>query len=142
MTVRQNHLCLGAEGGDFCLPILSDQMMGASKASIISTSDGAFDVSLPVVSPVVSDRSCLAYTLLDDPAVEDSTYLGGIGRDEAWAVVVDQEGSAYITGYTDSIDFPTTAGSFDPTYNLGGDAYIAKFERQRYRLGVRYVSRW
>lgn len=127
VTVRQNRLCLGAGGGDFCLPILSDQMMGASKASIISTSDGAFDVSLPVVSPVVSDRYCLAYTLLDDPAdLVYSTYLGGIARDEAWAVAVDQEGSAYITGYTNSIDFPTTVGSFDPAYNLGGDAYIAK----------------
>lgn len=123
--VRQNRLCLGADGGDFCLPTLSGQAVDASKASIIATSIGAFYVTLPVVSPAVSDRP--AYALLDDPAdLVYSTYLGGIARDEAWAVTVDQEGSAYVTGYTSSSDFPTTPGSFDPTYNLGGDAYIAK----------------
>jgi probable HAF family extracellular repeat protein len=41
-----------------------------------------------------------------------STYLGGSGLDYGYAVAVDTEGSAYVTGYTQSANFPTTPGAF------------------------------
>ena len=36
-----------------------------------------------------------------------STYLGGKGIDEAYAVAVDQQGNAYLAGLTNSPDFPS-----------------------------------
>jgi hypothetical protein len=36
-------------------------------------------------------------------------------------------GSAYVTGFTGSTDFPTTAGAFQPT-PAGGDAFVAKIQ--------------
>jgi hypothetical protein len=36
-----------------------------------------------------------------------STYLGGNGQDNGQAIAVDNTGSAYITGQTDSTNFPT-----------------------------------
>ncbi|MGO9097611.1 MAG: SBBP repeat-containing protein [Bryobacteraceae bacterium] len=36
-----------------------------------------------------------------------STYLGGSGIDEGYGIAVDAAGSAYVTGYTESSDFPT-----------------------------------
>ena len=36
-----------------------------------------------------------------------STYLGGNGNDSAWGIALDGLGSAYVTGQTDSTDFPT-----------------------------------
>jgi hypothetical protein len=42
-----------------------------------------------------------------------STYLGGSGADNAYAIAVDSEGSAYVTGYTSSNNFPITAGAYE-----------------------------
>ncbi|HWT22923.1 MAG TPA: SBBP repeat-containing protein, partial [Solirubrobacteraceae bacterium] len=36
-----------------------------------------------------------------------STYLGGTGNEDGWGVAVDPSGRAYVTGNTDSDDFPT-----------------------------------
>jgi hypothetical protein len=55
-----------------------------------------------------------------------STFLGGGNDDLGIGIAVDATGNAYMTGYTLSADFPTTAGVFDGT--LGGftDAFITK----------------
>jgi Beta-propeller repeat/Abnormal spindle-like microcephaly-assoc'd, ASPM-SPD-2-Hydin len=58
-----------------------------------------------------------------------ATYLGGGGLDSGAAVAVDASGNAYITGYTSSPNFPTTAGAFQTTYHRGGgDAFVTKLE--------------
>jgi len=41
-----------------------------------------------------------------------STYIGGGGTDYGTGIAVDSGGSAYITGRTDSSNFPTTPGAF------------------------------
>jgi len=57
-----------------------------------------------------------------------STYLGGTGGDTGTGITVDAMSSpnAYVVGITDSINFPTTAGAFDTTFNGGDDAFVAK----------------
>jgi beta-glucanase (GH16 family) len=40
-------------------------------------------------------------------ALTYSTYLGGSGQDQGSGIAVDGAGSAYVTGYTDSSNFPT-----------------------------------
>jgi len=39
-----------------------------------------------------------------------STYLGGSSDDNISGVAVDQQGSVYVTGATNSIDFPGYPG--------------------------------
>ena len=55
-----------------------------------------------------------------------STFLGGGERDDALAIAVGPEDCAYVAGYTESSDFPTTLGAFDEDHNGGIDAFVAK----------------
>ena len=57
-----------------------------------------------------------------------STFLGGSSYDEAYDIAVDGAGSAYVTGHTDSADFPTTPGAFDTTSTATGDAFVTKLD--------------
>ena len=57
-----------------------------------------------------------------------STYLGGSGRDGGVGIAVDAAGNAYVTGDTESSDFPRAAGSPIQNAHGGGilDAFVAK----------------
>jgi uncharacterized protein (TIGR03437 family) len=55
-----------------------------------------------------------------------STYLGGTGWDQGNAIAVDAAGSAYITGFTASTDFPTQS-AYQATFQGGPmDAFVTK----------------
>jgi hypothetical protein len=58
-------------------------------------------------------------------ALDYSTYLGGTAHDEAWGIIADSQGSAYVVGYTTSTDFPT-ANAFQPTNHGDHDAFVAR----------------
>ncbi|MCO5971331.1 SBBP repeat-containing protein [Actinoallomurus soli] len=57
-----------------------------------------------------------------------STYLGGRGEDLGIGIAVDSAGAAYVTGETESDDFPTTAGAVQTTYRGNGDAFVTKLD--------------
>ena len=54
-----------------------------------------------------------------------STYLGGSGGDIGYRIAVDISGNAYVTGYTNSTDFPTVS-PIQATNAGGADTFIAK----------------
>jgi len=78
---------------------------------------GGFDTFVAKINPT---GSALVY----------STYLGGSSDDFGYAVVLDSSGDAYVTGNTQSTNFPTTPGAFQTA--CGGDciytdAFLTKF---------------
>lgn len=71
-----------------------------------------------------------------------STYLGGKGSEIVTSLIVDASNNLYLYGATGSINFPTTTGAYDNSFNGGSylsfvfngteftggtDIYVAKF---------------
>ncbi|MCA1703350.1 MAG: SBBP repeat-containing protein, partial [Actinobacteria bacterium] len=54
-------------------------------------------------------------TLVIDPVLADSTYLGGSGFDAPSNIDLDSQGNTYISGVTSSADFPVTPGALRTT---------------------------
>ena len=61
-----------------------------------------------------------------------STYLGGSGSDFGLGdVAVDEDGSVYVTGTTNSPNFPTTPDAFQPAFaGAANDAFVTKLSRR------------
>ncbi|MDO8141697.1 MAG: SBBP repeat-containing protein [Candidatus Brocadiales bacterium] len=57
-----------------------------------------------------------------------STYLGGTTDDSAHSMILDSRGNIYVTGQTESSDFPTTPGAYDTSFH-NGDVFVSKFSR-------------
>lgn len=66
--------------------------------------------------------------LIIDPVVlVYSTFLGGTGFDTGVEIAVDNQSNAYIRGYTQSLNFPSS-GALQSTYGGGNfDAFVCKF---------------
>lgn len=55
------------------------------------------------------------------------TYFGGELNDNITNVTQDEMGNIYITGWSESYDFPVTVGAFDNTFNGNEEVFVAKF---------------
>ena len=71
---------------------------------------GAYDPSLPLVI---------------DPVISYSTYFGGSGTSSVTGLAVDSSGNLYLTGWTESIDFPIV-GAAQAVNHGGVEAFVAK----------------
>jgi len=69
-------------------------------------------------------------TLIIDPSLVYSTFLGGSGDDLAPDIAVDASGNAYVTGSTDSADFRTTSGAFQRAKAGFTNAFVTKFNAE------------
>ncbi|HEY7546661.1 MAG TPA: SBBP repeat-containing protein, partial [Blastocatellia bacterium] len=64
-------------------------------------------------------------SLIIDPTLAYSTYLGSSGEDVIFDVAVDSEGNIYATGFTNSTSFPVNR-ALQPTLDGSSDAFVLK----------------
>jgi len=94
-------------------------MVGSSYSTDFSTTPG-------VVQTMSGDSEDAVLVKLshDGTTVEFSTYIGGMSRDSAEAITIDNEGKIYITGRTNSTDFPVTDDVFQRVLSGYDDGFI------------------
>jgi len=85
----------------------------ATTGAYDTTTDGSGDV---FVAKLNAAGSALAY----------ATLLGGSDTESGYGIAIDGSGNAYVTGFTASNDFPTTAGAFQTSYGDWDDAFVTK----------------
>jgi hypothetical protein len=96
---------------------------GTTKSTDFFVTSGAYDTA--GTGGGVSD-GFVAKLAPDGTKVIWSTYLHGSDRDDVYGILADNNGYVYVTGWTRSSNFPTTAGVYDRIHNGQMDVFITK----------------
>ena len=83
-----------------------------------NTLKGTSDVFLVKIDTKLSGVSSLLY----------GTYIGGNGIDGGNGIAIDKNGIAYITGYTNSNNFPVTTSAYQNTLKGTSDVFLVKLD--------------
>jgi len=117
---------LGGSGTDRAYGLAIDS---AGTAYVVGrTSSSNFPTSAPRQATLNGSVDAFVTRLnASGSALVFSTYLGGSGNDIGYGIAVDSSGNAYVTGATDSMNFPTVSNAFQTS--LGGaffNAFVTK----------------
>ena len=102
---------------------------GGTSASNLPVTPGAFDTTYDYTVPSDDNAQKDGFVAKFDAAgaLEFLTYLGGSSSDTISAVAVDEQCSIYLTGSTQSDNFPTTENAYDRTFKGDGrDTFVTK----------------
>ena len=131
---------LGGSGNEWRVSILLDKddnvfVCGETESSDFPTTSGAYDNNTnPNDAGIVKDIFILKLNN-DLSFLYASTVFGGTELDEALDMRLSSEGSVYISGYTESQDFPVSSDAYMKKWGGGRrDAYVAKFDNNLSRL--------
>jgi len=119
----QGNLIASVQGGEvsFERPIAYQEVPGGAKQPVVAryVIKGRRSVGFEV------GKHDPSRSLIIDPTLAYSTYLGGSSIDGANAIAVAPDDSAFITGETYSSDFPTVNALF-PKSTGAEDAFVSK----------------
>ncbi len=107
---------------------------GYSTSPDLPVTRGAFQTAYAgnTASQITGDAFVAKYT--PSGTLVYITYIGGSGDDISTGIAVDAAGNAYLTGYTNSTNFPTTPGAFQKAFAGSGG-------NQSTRLGDAFVTK-
>ena len=91
---------------------------------------GVFQATSPA-NPIIGGKGFITKLAAGGQKLLYSTYIGGSRWDLPYSIAIDASGNAYITGGTQSSDFPTTPGAFQTVnkatiFNYLGGSFVSK----------------
>ncbi|MEM1171776.1 MAG: SBBP repeat-containing protein [Cyanobacteria bacterium P01_H01_bin.35] len=95
------------------------------------------------ITPEVIGASQLPTT--NNPTLEFSDLIGGSNLEEGTGITIDNQGNTYITGSTNSIDFPVSSNAIQNSFGGGdefgnGDAFVAKYSPDGTLIYATYIG--
>jgi Beta-propeller repeat/HYDIN/CFA65/VesB-like, Ig-like domain/Cep192 domain 4 len=117
---------LGGSGGDVGYSIAVDASGNAyvtgTTASVNFPTTSGNQATLGGTDVFVSKLNASGTSLIY------SVFMGGGNLDRSTGIALDSAGNAYLTGYTNSTDFPTTSGAYQVTNAGNTDVFVAKLD--------------
>lgn len=89
------------------------------------------ELSLGLCLTFSSERFCFdgfATTFSPAGALAFSTYLGGSDDEFPYGVRLGGNGTIYVAGMTESINYPTTTGALQPNSPVNDDGFLARID--------------
>jgi hypothetical protein len=104
--------------------------LAVNSAGDVYATGSTGSTDFPTVNPIQSTNhggsdSFVTKINADDSAIVYSTYLGGSMYDHVNGIAVDAAGKVYLSGETQSTDFPTK-NAIQATYAGNSDAFVTK----------------
>ncbi len=100
-------------------------LAGSSRSPVFPTTPGAFQTVFDNGSSIGEDAFVMRLSAGGN-ALLFSTFVGGSSQDVGRAVDVDGANNAWLVGYTNSMDFPLTAGANQSTKAGFAEAFLVK----------------
>jgi hypothetical protein len=116
---------LGGSSDDFGTAVKVDNQGSAYVTGYTSSSDFKISGGLYTTYQGGSNDAFVVKMSPDGSAESYGTFLGGTGDDRAYAIAVDINNQAFVTGSTDSTSFPVVSGASQSTLAGGTDAFVA-----------------
>jgi hypothetical protein len=110
---RGNGIAVDAAGSAYVTGSTGSADFPTTRGAFARRYNGAEDA---FVAKLNTKGSALAY----------STYVGGTALDSGRSIAVDSRRNAYVTGRTESADYPTTTNAFAAHSSGGRDAFVTK----------------
>jgi hypothetical protein len=99
------------------------------------TTTGAYKTSSKYGGAFVTELNSIGTALVY------STYICGSNGDRGYSIAIDSFGNAFINGYTESIDYPTTIGAYDESYNgTGSDVFVTKIRLSAQATNINFSN--
>ena len=134
---------IGGSEFDMPLEIAVDDLGNAYIVGTTPSSEASFPITAGVVQgtfagpgnapgdplPIVGGDAFVAKLSPAGDTLVWATYLGGSASDYGRGIAVDGDYNVYVSGETDSNNFPTTPGSLQPAFGGGGaDGFVTKLD--------------
>jgi len=116
---------LGGSGEDYGRGVAFDAEGYIAVVGITFSSD--FPLKYAMQTSLGGGSDAFVTRLFPDGVPIFSTYLGGSSLEWGYEVAQSTLGEAVVVGFTQSPDFPTTPGAYQPDFGGGADVFVTRF---------------
>ncbi|WP_299103919.1 SBBP repeat-containing protein [uncultured Tenacibaculum sp.] len=124
---------LGGAGNDIGFAIKSDSI---GQLYIGGTTNS---INFPLKNPIQSrnkgeDDAFLAVIDPTKSVIKFASYFGGNKVERLYSVDLDASGNVFIMGFTNSSDYPTTDGAYQPKFAGERDVFVTKLNLEKRKM--------